>query len=260
MGWSSISWRVCDGVCEEAASCRAGGRRLRGCARGAATAHAAGGLSVTPASLENRAKLGTVGSLTLNNTTKESLRVTVNVRPWRQQLNGRVLRIRARTSRGTSEPRRARSRSAPAPSARSASAWCGAGSGSLYGSVDILGKPTNTKGRKGIIPNYRLITRCACTRARRPTGCAPARPRCARARSSCRSATSATRSTRSAARSACRGPASRSGNVPRVAASRASSSARPDLHARDEEGPLHRQRDGHAGQQAANVRTSFTIR
>ena len=31
-------------------------------------------------------------------------------------------------------------------------------SGSLYGSVDILGKPTNTKGRKGIIPQYRLVT------------------------------------------------------------------------------------------------------
>ena len=32
------------------------------------------------------------------------------------------------------------------------------GSGSLYGNVDILGKPTRTKGRKGIIPQYRLIS------------------------------------------------------------------------------------------------------
>ena len=31
-------------------------------------------------------------------------------------------------------------------------------SGSLYGSVDILGKPRKTKGRKGIIPQYRLIS------------------------------------------------------------------------------------------------------
>ena len=57
----------------------------------AEAAHAAGGLSVTPAVLEHRAALGTVGSLTLNNTTNESLRVTVNVRPWRQELNGKVL-------------------------------------------------------------------------------------------------------------------------------------------------------------------------
>ena len=35
----------------------------------------------------------------------------------------------------------------------------GTGSGSLYGAVDVLGKPTNTKGRKGIIPNYRLISK-----------------------------------------------------------------------------------------------------
>ena len=31
-------------------------------------------------------------------------------------------------------------------------------SGSLYGNVDILGKPTEHKGRKGIIPQYRLIS------------------------------------------------------------------------------------------------------
>ena len=32
------------------------------------------------------------------------------------------------------------------------------GNGSLYGNVDILGKPTRTKGRKGIIPQYRLVS------------------------------------------------------------------------------------------------------
>jgi hypothetical protein len=125
----------------------------------AGTAHAqSGGLSVTPASLENRAKLGTVGSLTLNNTTKESLRVTVTVRPWRQQLNGTVL----------SDPRSNLTRYVRATTR---SFVIGAGAkkpisfrmvrrlSSLYASVDILGKPTNTKGRKGIIPNYRLISK-----------------------------------------------------------------------------------------------------
>src|SRR4051794_12086132 len=57
----------------------------------AASAHAAGGLSVTPAILESQAKVGTVGSLSLSNTTQETLRVTVTVRPWRQELGGRVL-------------------------------------------------------------------------------------------------------------------------------------------------------------------------
>src|SRR3954470_1646280 len=57
----------------------------------AASAHAAGGLAVPPGILEHQAKVGTVGSLTLSNTTTESLKVTVTVRPWRQELGGRVL-------------------------------------------------------------------------------------------------------------------------------------------------------------------------
>jgi rRNA maturation protein Nop10 len=32
-------------------------------------------------------------------------------------------------------------------------------SGSLYGNVDIFGKPTKTTGRKGIIPQHRLISK-----------------------------------------------------------------------------------------------------
>jgi hypothetical protein len=133
----------------------------------ATAAHAqSGGLSVTPASLENRAKLGTVGSLTLNNTTRESLRVTVTVRPWRQQLNGTVV----------ADPRSNLTRYVRATTR---SFTIGAGVkrpisfrmvrrlSSLYASVDILGKPTNTKGRKGIIPNYRLISKLRLNPARK---------------------------------------------------------------------------------------------
>jgi hypothetical protein len=125
----------------------------------AAAAHAlSGGLSVTPASLENRSKLGTIGSLTLNNTTRETLRVTVTVRPWRQQLNGTVI----------SDPRSNLTRYVRATKR---SFRIGAGAkrpikfrmvrrlSSLYASVDSLGKPVKTKGRKGIIPNYRLISK-----------------------------------------------------------------------------------------------------
>ena len=56
------------------------------------------------------------------------------------------------------------------------------GSGSLYGNVDVLGKPTNTKGRKGIIPQYRLISSLRLHPSRKTlSGCAPARPRSAAA-------------------------------------------------------------------------------
>lgn len=126
---------------------------------GTATAHAAGGLSVTPAILEHRAALGNVGSLTLNNTTNETLKITVNVRPWRQELNGRVL----------TDPRATFNRYVRATRRTFAIRGGGkvpvrfrmvrrTGSGSLYGSVDIFGKPTRTKGRKGIIPQYRLVS------------------------------------------------------------------------------------------------------
>jgi hypothetical protein len=126
----------------------------------AATAHAqTGGLSITPAILEHRAKVGSVGSLTLHNTTKETLRVTVRVRPWLQQLDGKVF----------TDPRATLSRYVRATRS---SFRIGAGakvpvrlqmrrrtrSGSLYGNLDILGKPVNTRGRKGIIPQYRLIS------------------------------------------------------------------------------------------------------
>ena len=125
----------------------------------AEAAHAEGGLSVTPAVLERRARMGNVGSLTLNNTTNESLRVTVNVRPVaagaQRQGDRRRARdlqpLRARHAPLVHDPRRREgARQLPDGPPHSESA-------PLYGSVDILGKPTRTKGRKGIIPQYRLI-------------------------------------------------------------------------------------------------------
>ena len=125
----------------------------------ATAAHAqSGGLSVTPASLENRAKLGTVGSLTLNNTTKETLRVTVNVRPWRQQLNGSVV-VDPRSTLNRYVRATTRSFTIGAGAKRNISFRMVRRKSSMYAAVDMLGKPTNTKGRKGIIPNYRLISK-----------------------------------------------------------------------------------------------------
>src|SRR4051812_34535491 len=126
----------------------------------AATAHAAGGLSVTPAVLEHTMKRGTVGSMTLNNSTNETLRVSVNVRPWRQELNGTVIGdMRATLNRYV----RATNRTFTVRAGRShritIKLYHRPGSGSLYGGVDIFGKPTNTKGRKGIIPQYRIISK-----------------------------------------------------------------------------------------------------
>jgi len=54
---------------------------IGGLAGAASPAFPDGGLSVAPAVLEHHAQLGGVGSFTLHTTTRESLRVTVTVRP-----------------------------------------------------------------------------------------------------------------------------------------------------------------------------------
>ncbi len=50
----------------------------------AQAAQSTGGLSITPAVVEQTAKKGNVGSFTVKNTTKDTLKVTVTVRPWVQ--------------------------------------------------------------------------------------------------------------------------------------------------------------------------------
>lgn len=123
------------------------------------SALAAGGLSVTPAVLEHRAQLGSVGSYTLNNSTNEILRVTVTVRPWMQQLNGNVVAdpkaTLTRYVRATKQTFTVRAGAKVPVSFRMVRRTP---AGSLYGSVEAFGKPTNTKGRKGIIPQYRIIS------------------------------------------------------------------------------------------------------
>jgi len=131
-------------------------------------AFADGGLSVTPAVLEHRAQLGRVGSFTLNNTTRESLRVTVTVRPWHQQLNGTVISDpRANLSRYVRATTRSFTLRAGAKRPVSFRMVRRAPGGSLYAGVEAFGKPTNTKGRKGIIPQYRIISSMRLHPARR---------------------------------------------------------------------------------------------
>jgi hypothetical protein len=128
----------------------------------APTARAAadsGGLSVTPAILEHAAQRGAVGSVTVTNTTKQTLRISVRVRPWIQALSGQV----ASDSRSTlSHYVRATTASfSLAPGANRPirlTMFHGTSTGSLYGSVDVLGKPTHAKVINGVIPQYRLIT------------------------------------------------------------------------------------------------------
>ena len=120
------------------------------------TASAAGGLSVSPSRLETTARAGASGSVTITNSSTRKLRVTVRARPWRQSSSGVVAANRSRTlglvrvsaskftlAAGTSRTITVRLRRVPARR-------------SLYGALDILGKPT--KRRSGINVAYRLVS------------------------------------------------------------------------------------------------------
>ncbi len=121
----------------------------------------AGGVSVTPQTVEHTARKGSLGSITIKNTTTDTLKVTVRVRPW----------IQNRTT-GQVDPNYNVSLSRYV-AANASSFNLGAGGtksvsimqrrtppgGSLYAAIEVLGKPRNGKARNGIIPNYRVVGR-----------------------------------------------------------------------------------------------------
>jgi len=121
---------------------------------------AAGGVSLTPATVEHTTKRGNIGRITIKNTTSNTLRVTIKVRPWRQARDtGNVaanLRgdlspyVVAKTPRFNLRPgsRRVTFRVRRTPPG-----------GSLYAGIEVFGKPLHAKARNGIIPQYRVIGR-----------------------------------------------------------------------------------------------------
>jgi hypothetical protein len=122
---------------------------------------AAGGVSLTPQTVEHSARKGNLGSVTIKNTTTDTLKVTVRVRPWVQnRTTGQVnpnynvslsRYVQARSSRfnlaaGASKSVSMMQKRRPP-------------GGSLYAAIEVLGKPRHAKARNGIIPNYRVVGR-----------------------------------------------------------------------------------------------------
>jgi len=120
---------------------------------------AAGGVSLTPAAVEHTTKRGNIGRITIKNTTSNTLRMTIKVRPWIQKrddgtvsanLRGNLSPyVVAKTPRfklkaGTSRRVTFRVRRTPP-------------GGSLYAGIEVFGKPLHVKARNGIIPQYRVI-------------------------------------------------------------------------------------------------------
>jgi hypothetical protein len=116
-----------------------------------------GGVSITPALVETTARKGNVGTITVKNTTKDTMRVTVNVRPWIQnRANGSVvLNTRASLSPYV--------RASPSvfnlpPGERKVSFRMVrlTASGSLYAGFQVFAKQVKAKARNGIVPQWDL--------------------------------------------------------------------------------------------------------
>jgi hypothetical protein len=117
-----------------------------------------GGVSMSPARVEANAKRGTVGSYTVKNSTKDTLRVTVTVRPWNQnrQTGGVQMNRKANLSPYVvSSPQsfdlKPGSRTLRLRMKRMTS------SGSLYGAIQIFAKQKKKKATNGIIPQYEVV-------------------------------------------------------------------------------------------------------
>ena len=121
-----------------------------------ATTAQTGGVSVSPQILETTARTGATGSATISNTTNKKLKMTVRARPWRQSKTGAVAADRRHTlstvtvsatsftlAPGASRTVSLRLRRVPAAK-------------SVYGALDVVGKPTKTG--KGINVAYRLVS------------------------------------------------------------------------------------------------------
>jgi hypothetical protein len=124
----------------------------------AQTAQSSGGVSISPARVESTAKRGTVGRFTIKNTTKDTLKVTVTVRPWSQNratggvvINGAAnLTPYVRASPASFNLR-------PGSRAVRLSMRRMTASGSLYGGIQVFAKQVKAKARNGIIPQYNVI-------------------------------------------------------------------------------------------------------
>jgi hypothetical protein len=121
-----------------------------------AAAAAAGGLSLTPAILEQTARRGVADTVELVNSSDRKLNIRIAGRPWRQGRTGTVAADRRRSlSRFV---RLSDSSFALNPGARRTITVTLArvpSRDSLYGSLEVIGRPT--RPRKGVNVAYRLI-------------------------------------------------------------------------------------------------------
>jgi hypothetical protein len=135
--------------------------QAKGGAAPVAQAAAGGGISLRPDTVEHLATKGSVGRVTIKNTTNGTLRATVTVRPWSQnRVTGNVsenyrvnLSPYVVANVGTFNLGAGRSRTVTMRVRRTPP------HGSLYAALDVFAKQLHVKKRNGIIPQYRVVGR-----------------------------------------------------------------------------------------------------
>jgi hypothetical protein len=126
-----------------------------------ARAAANGGISLRPDTVEHLATKGSVGKITIKNTTGGTLKTTVTVRPWAQN----------RTTGNVSENYRVNLSPYVVANVRTFNLGAGQSRvvtmrvrrtpphGSLYAALDVFAKQLHVKKHNGIIPQYRVVGR-----------------------------------------------------------------------------------------------------
>jgi hypothetical protein len=125
---------------------------------GAAQALAArGGLSVTPGILEDVARPGAVGPLTVSNTTSRPMRVSIAFRPWIQSRSGSVSANRRQVLGNVHAVRRSFGLAGGATRTIGLQLARRPRGRSLYGAIETTGTP-RARGGPGVRVAYRLVT------------------------------------------------------------------------------------------------------
>jgi len=133
----------------------------------AQAAQSTGGVSITPAVIETTAKRGKVGAFTVKNTTKDTLRVTVTVRPWVQNRSTAAVAVNKTANLSpyvvgspSSFTLKPGSRNVTLKMRRLTSA------GSLYGGIEVFAKRTKP-AKTGINPQWDLVSKLRLNAARK---------------------------------------------------------------------------------------------
>ena len=115
-----------------------------------------GGVSITPASVETTAKRGRVGTITVKNTTRDTMRVTINVRPWIQNRSTGTVVLNTKASLSPYVRASPQTFTLKAGERRvSVNMRRMTASGSLYAGFQVFAKQAKPK-RTGIIPQWDL--------------------------------------------------------------------------------------------------------